>query len=30
MLGFSKPIKTKKEEFKGVINSLEPIVIDGI
>jgi hypothetical protein len=30
MLGFSKPIKTKKEEFKGVINSLEPIVIEGI
>ena len=30
MLGFSRPIKTKKEEFKGVINSLEPIVIEGI
>ncbi len=30
MLGFSNPIRTEKKEFKGVINPLEPIVIDGI
>ena len=30
MLGFSNPIRTDKEEFKGVINPLEPINIDGI
>ena len=30
MLGFSNPIRTEKKEFNGVINPLEPIVIDGI
>ena len=30
MLGFSNPVRTEKKEFKGVINPLEPIVIDGI
>tara|TARA_Y100000768_G_scaffold372851_1_gene340917 strand:+ start:93 stop:1346 length:1254 start_codon:yes stop_codon:yes gene_type:complete len=30
MLGFSNPIRTDKEEFKGAINPLEPINIDGI
>ena len=30
MLGFTNPIRTDKKEFKGVINPLEPIVIDGI
>ena len=30
VLGFSNPIRTEKKEFKGVINPLEPIVIDGI
>ena len=30
MMGFSNPIRTNKEEFKGVINPLEPINIDGI
>ena len=30
MLGFNSPIRTDKEEFKGVINPLEPINIDGI
>ena len=30
MLGFSNPIRTEKKEFKGVINPLEPILIDGI
>ena len=30
MLGFSNPIRTEKKEFKGVINPLEPIEIDGI
>ena len=30
MLGLSNPIRTEKKEFKGVINPLEPIVIDGI
>ena len=30
MMGFSNPIRTDKEEFKGVINPLEPINIDGI
>jgi hypothetical protein len=29
-MGFSNPTRTDKEEFKGVINPLEPIVIDGI
>ena len=30
MLGISSPIRTDKSEFKGVINPLEPINIDGI
>ena len=30
MLGFTSPIRTDKEEFKGVINPLEPININGI
>ena len=30
MLGFSNHVRTDKKEFKGVINPLEPIVIDGI
>ena len=30
MLGFSNPIITDKEKFKGVINPLKPINIDGI
>ena len=30
MLGISSPIRTDKNEFKGVINPLEPINIDGI
>ena len=30
MLGFTNPTRTDKKEFKGVINPLEPIVIDGI
>tara|TARA_B100001093_G_scaffold455185_1_gene465103 strand:- start:3491 stop:4696 length:1206 start_codon:yes stop_codon:yes gene_type:complete len=30
MMGFSNPTRTDKNEFKGVINPLEPIVIDGI
>ena len=30
MMGFSNPIRTDKEEFKGIINPLEPINIDGI
>lgn len=30
MLGFSNPIRKDKKEFKGVINPLEPIVIDGL
>ena len=30
MLGFANPIRTDIEEFKGVINPLEPINIDGI
>ena len=30
MLGFSNPVRTEKKEFKGVVNPLEPIVIDGI
>ena len=30
MLGFTNPIRTDKKEFKGVINPLEPIVIDGM
>ena len=30
MLGFSKPVKTEKKEFNGIIDPLEPIVIDGL
>jgi parallel beta-helix repeat protein len=30
IMGFSNPTRTDKNEFKGVINPLEPIVIDGI
>ena len=30
MMGFSNPVRTDIEEFKGVINPLEPINIDGI
>jgi hypothetical protein len=29
-MGFSNPVRTDIEEFKGVINPLEPINIDGI
>ena len=30
IMGFSNPVRTDIEEFKGVINPLEPINIDGI
>lgn len=30
ILGFSNPIRTKKEEFAGTIDPLSPITIDGI
>jgi len=30
MMGFSNPTRADKNEFKGVISPLEPIVIDGI
>ena len=30
LLGFSKPVKTEKKQFNGIIDPLEPIVIDGL